>query len=322
MQTLTTTETRTLHVTLLEPRLKHSTIFQWFDGLQGGEQFDILNDHDPKPLYYEMLATRGPIFTFDYVENGPINWRVRIRKNDNSENITVGEIVAKDIRKAARLKKLGIDFCCGGKKTLKSVCDEKGLDYSAVQEELKKEDNVAASDKNKYQEWNADFLADYIFNQHHLYYYDNEEMITQLTEKVAARHGAHYPELIQLHSAVTELQAELKAHFAREEEVLFPFIKQISAAIRNKKYDALDASAIDKVIGMMESDHDHAGEILEQIAELTNDFTPPQGACNSFQLLYAKLNDLQDDLHIHVHLENNILFPKVLELQKAYMSNK
>jgi regulator of cell morphogenesis and NO signaling len=122
-----------LNVTLIEPRLKHPTIFKHFDALKEGEAFQILNDHDPKPLYYQLLGERGNIFTWSYLEQGPQWWKVQIKKNDLANGETVGEIAAKDIRKAEVFKKYGIDFCCGGKKSLKQVCEEKGLDVEIVE---------------------------------------------------------------------------------------------------------------------------------------------------------------------------------------------
>src|SRR5688572_19467030 len=121
-----------LNVTLLEPKLKHPTIFKYFDALEPGVGFMILNDHDPKPLYYQMLGERGNIFTWTYLEKGPTWWKVLIKKNDASTGETIGEIAAADIRKAEVFRKYGIDFCCGGKRSLKQVCEEKGLELSVV----------------------------------------------------------------------------------------------------------------------------------------------------------------------------------------------
>ncbi len=313
METLTPTGKKLLNVTLLEPRLKHATIFQWFDALDESDEFIILNDHDPKPLYYQMLAERGNTFSFEYLENGPMWWRVKIRKNDAGNDVTVGEIVAKDIRKATLLKQLGIDFCCGGKKTLQQACREKNLNYDVVQLELQ-DTPVAAGDKNNYNEWSPDFLSDYIYNQHHQYYYNNADLISELTGKVVFKHGDSHPGLVQLQQAVVQLQQELKHHFMKEERVLFPVIKQMAQAVRTNDTGNFSIPDVEEAIKVMEADHDMAGELLGYIETLTNGFTPPGNACNSFKLLYAKLYDLKEDLHIHVHLENNILFPKTKDL--------
>ena len=130
-------ESTVLNVSLIEPKLKHPTIFAQFDELTDGEDFIILNDHDPKPLYYQLLAERGNIFNWEYLEEGPIYWRVKIGKRKIHEGIeTLGEIAAKDLKKAQIFKKYGLDFCCGGKKTVKEACVEKGIDAVQVEKEL------------------------------------------------------------------------------------------------------------------------------------------------------------------------------------------
>ena len=165
-----TTVENILNVTLLEPRLKHPTIFARFDELNEGESLTIHNDHDPKPLYYQLLGQRGNIFTWDYLENGPEWWKIKIQKRIIGEgNETLGEIAANDIRKAQIFKKYGIDFCCGGKKTVKEVCAEKGLDINVIEKELAEADKVVASRPLPYNDWSLDFLADYIVNTHHSY---------------------------------------------------------------------------------------------------------------------------------------------------------
>lgn len=307
-----------LNVTLLEPRLKHPTIFQHFDELQPGEAFQILNDHDPKPLYYQMLALRGNIFSWSYLEEGPTWWKVQIRKNDKEE--TVGEVAAKDMRKAEVLKKYGIDFCCGGKKTLREVCEEKGLDEKKVAAELEASQltpTVAALDFNR---WHPDFLADYIYNQHHLYYYNERPVILELMDKVAARHGAHQPELHALSALVNRLADELDSHFVKEEKIVFPFIKAAAQAKNTGNFEGLRSlPSLTEPVRVMEAEHEGAGEILEQMRKLTDDYTPPAGACSSFQFLYKKLKALDEDLHQHIHLENNLLFPKALTLEKELL---
>lgn len=305
-----------LNVTLIEPRLKHPTIFKHFDALKEGEAFQILNDHDPKPLYYQLLGERGNIFTWSYVEQGPQWWRVQIKKNDLQSGDTVGEIAAKDIRKAEVFKKYGIDFCCGGKKSLKQACEEKGLDVDIVEAEL--ENPVqATSAANDYNRWEPDFLADYIYNQHHLYYYNELPVLKGLITKVTQHHGGHHPQLKYMYSLFGQLVQELDTHFMKEEKIVFPFIKALVIAKRTGDFDALNSQpSITDPIRIMEVDHDNAGEILAQMNKLSNDYTPPADACNSFQFLYKKLKDLEEDLHQHIHLENNILFPKALRLEK------
>lgn len=129
--------TEVLNVSEIEPKLKHPTIFQHFDMLEAGEGFMIDNDHDPKPLYYQLLGERGNIFTWEYLEEGPDRWKVRIAKKNMVVGETVGELVAKDMRKAEVFKKFGIDFCCGGGKSIKEASAEAGVSEEEVQKALK-----------------------------------------------------------------------------------------------------------------------------------------------------------------------------------------
>ncbi|MEO8770597.1 MAG: DUF542 domain-containing protein, partial [Ferruginibacter sp.] len=130
----------------MEPRQKHPTIFIRFDELLEGESLTIHNDHDPKPLYYQLVGERGNIFTWEYLEEGPEWWKVRIAKRISGEDDeTLGQIAAKDLSKAQIFKKYGIDFCCGGKKTVKQACAEKGLDFTKIEQELQQADKIPTS---------------------------------------------------------------------------------------------------------------------------------------------------------------------------------
>lgn len=306
-----------LNVTVLEPKMKHPTIFKYYDALQPGEAFYILNDHDPKPLYYQLIAERGNVFTWTYEEQGPIWWKVLIKKNNADEGPTSGELAAADVRKAEVFKKYGLDFCCGGKKSLKQACEENNIDSAVIEKELLdavKENRKATFDFNK---WQPDFLADYIYNEHHQYWYDEQPILSDLVSKVVGHHGKAHPFLAKLNELYTTLRHELNAHFLKEEKVLFPHIKQL---VKAKDLSAtpveFNLENIDEPLQMMEADHEAAGEILRELRALTNDYTLPSDACNSFGLMYHKLKSLEEDLHQHIHLENNILFPKAAALHK------
>lgn len=308
----------TLDVTALEPRLKHSTIFEIYDELIPGEAFIINNDHDPKPLYYQLLAERGPVFSWEYLENGPAVWKVKIGKNAGTEtDPTIGEIVTKDYRKAQVFKRYGIDFCCGGKKTIKEVCDKKGIDAAAVTKALESIANDTSSSENDYTKWDIGFLTDYIINTHHQYVKENTPFIVELANKVAKVHGDQHPEVLEVARLFNQVAEDLTLHLSKEEKVLFPFIKEL--ALVQREGGKLPESAFGNVsnpIHVMESEHEQAGELLHTIREITNDFTLPENACNSYTILYKKLDEYENDLHKHVHLENNILFPKALLAEK------
>ncbi len=315
MQTITD---NILNVTLLEPRQKHPAIFVRFDELEEGETLTIHNDHDPKPLYYQLLGERGNIFTWEYLEQGPQWWKVNITKRISGENDeTLGQIAAKDLRKAQIFKKYGLDFCCGGKKTVKQACAEKGLDVTRVEQELQQADTLPSSRPIPYGEWSLDFLADYIVNTHHSYVKKNLPDIKAYAEKVMRVHGGRHAELIQIHQLVEEINAELSAHLIKEERVLFPYVKDLIAAKNNiQSLHAAHLGTIQNPINLMEMEHEMVGKNLDKIRELSDNYTLPEDACASFSLLYRLLDEFEEDLHLHIHLENNILFPKAIELEK------
>jgi regulator of cell morphogenesis and NO signaling len=308
-----------LDVTIIEPRLKHPTIFEHFNKLSPGSAFVIHNDHDPKPLYYQLIGERGNCFAWTYLLNGPEIWEVEIRKNDPGQHVeTLGEIVSKDLRKAETFKKLGLDFCCGGKKSLETACKEKGLDILQVRQELEKTANASsAAPQHDFGSWNLAFLSDYIVNVHHAYVKQNLPVLLELSEKVANRHGKSYPELLQIRNNVIALSNELLLHLKKEETVLFPYIKQLESASVNSNPSSKAFGFVQEPIAIMENDHDIVGRLADEIKTLSNNYTLPENACNSYGLLYKKLEDFENDLHMHIHLENNILFPKAVALEQA-----
>ena len=314
MQTITE---NILNVTLLEPRQKHPTIFVRFDELVEGESLTIHNDHDPKPLYYQLLGERGNIFEWQYLEQGPEWWKVKISKRISGENNeTLGQIATKDLRKAQIFKKYGLDFCCGGKKTVKEACKEKGLDVTKIEQELQQADKMPASRPLPYNDWSLDFLADYIVNTHHSYVQKTLPDIRAYAEKVMKVHGNRHPELLPIYQLVEEVNAELTAHMVKEEKVLFPYIKELVAASKNAQpLHAAHFGSVQNPINMMEMEHEMVGKNLAQIRELTNNYSLPEDACATYSLLYRMLDEFEEDLHLHVHLENNILFPKAPEIE-------
>jgi regulator of cell morphogenesis and NO signaling len=307
-----------LNVTLLQPKQKHPTIFARFDALNEGQSFIIHNDHDPKPLYYQLLGERGNIFNWEYLEQGPEWWKVRIGKNvTGAQQETLGQIAAKDLRKAEVFKKYGLDFCCGGKKTVKQACLDKGIDATKVEYELQQVDKNSGARPMPYDEWSVDFLADYIVNTHHSYVKKSLPEIRGYAFKVAQVHGALHPELFSIRQLVEKIFAEFSEHLRKEEEILFPFIKKLAASAPSQGTEnSCQVSTIQSPITVMETEHEMAGKDLEEIRVLSNNYSLPEDACASYSLLFRMLDEFENDLHIHVHLENNILFPKALALEK------
>jgi len=306
-----------IDVTVIEPRMKHPTIFNAFDQLTGGEAILLHNDHDPKPLYYQLLGERGNVFSWLYKQSGPEVWEVEIRKNvPGKQSETLGEIASKDLRKAEVFKKLGLDFCCGGKKSLEDACSEMGLDVDIVKTELENVSQTqSTTPSHDFSSWPLSFLSDYIVNVHHSYVTQNMPVLLDLSQKVAEHHGASNPELKKVYDKVDEMFCELKVHLKKEENILFPYIKQLENA--NGSPVAKAFASVQQPVSVMEHDHDIVGNLAKEIRELTNNYSLPATACNSYALLYKKLEEFEDDLHVHIHLENNILFPKVIEMETA-----
>lgn len=312
-------QTRVIDVTKIEPCLKHPTIFESFDTLAEGDAVLIHNDHDPKPLYYQLIAERGNTFSWSYVASGPVIWEVEIRKNVAGKNVeTLGEIAAKDLRKAEVFKKYGLDFCCGGKKTLEEACKEKGLDTVKVKEELEKPADIQSKmPQHDFNSWNLTFLTDYIVNVHHAYVKEHIPVLADLSQKVADHHGKTNPELEGIRDKVDEMLSELKVHLKKEENILFPYIKQLESSKTTGSEAPGGFGSILQPISVMENDHDIVGNLADEIRILSHNYTTPANACNSYSLLYKKLQEFEDDLHMHIHLENNILFPKAVEMEQV-----
>lgn len=315
-----TEEINILNVTELEPRTKHPTIFQWFDKLGPGEAFILHNDHDPKPLYYQMLSERGNVFQWEYLEEGPVWWKIRIarRTNDELGDKLIGQIAASDLRKAEVFGKYGIDFCCGGKQTLREACTEKGLDITEIEQELGQASTSRGQRPLEFNEWKLDFLAEYIVNMHHGYIKKTLPNMLAYAAKVASVHGAHHPELLRIQELAELAGQELTTHMDKEETILFPYIKSLAEAQESGK-DATPApfGTVQNPIRMMEHEHDEVGEMLAEIRSLSREYAIPEDACTSYTMLYRMLEEFEHDLHIHVHLENNILFPKATKMESA-----
>lgn len=309
-----------LDVTVIEPRLKHPTIFNKFDSLAGGEAFVIHNDHDPKPLYYQLLGERGNIFKWEYVAQGPEIWQVRITKLTPEEGETIGELVAKDYRRAEIFKKYGLDFCCGGKKSVTRACQEKGLDPAQVEQELQALADAPVARAENFDAWDLSFLADYIENSHHTYVREALPALSEYTTKIARVHGDRHPELLAIARHFAVVAAELNAHMPKEERILFPYIRQVNQAAKaGTTLERPGFGTIRNPINMMEMEHEAAGSSMAAIRELSHNYTVPADGCTTYRLAYAKLQEFEADLHEHIHLENNILFPKALELEQQVL---
>lgn len=229
---------------------------------------------------------------------------------------TVADLVTENIKTAHIFKKYGIDFCCGGGVTIQKACEKAGIDQQLLINDLMGIE-ASTSRATNYNQWELDFLTDHIINVHHAYVEENIPLLLQYSERVAKIHGHHYTELLEIKHLLRTVVGELSAHMKKEELILFPFIKRLVKAKREgSEVPQAPFGSVDNPIQMMEIEHEDAGEIFRRIAELTDNYTPPQAACNTYRAFFAKLDEFEQDLHQHVHLENNILFPKALQLEK------
>ncbi len=229
----------------------------------------------------------------------------------------VGDLVKENIKTAHVFKKYGIDFCCGGGITIERACRKENVVFEDLAADLMKLNEASATDQ-RYDKWELDFLADYIVNTHHAYVEEAMPMILSYAQKVASVHGHAHTPTIEIYKLFIDVVNELTPHMKKEELILFPFIKKMMKAKKEQTaFEAGRFGTVQNPIDMMESEHEVAGTILKQIAKLSNNYTPPEWACNTFKALYAKLEEFEQDLHLHIHLENNILFPKALTLEKA-----
>lgn len=233
---------------------------------------------------------------------------------ENIKNKTVADIVTENINTAHIFKKYGIDFCCGGGVSIEKACEKKNVDYGTLFSELQSVD--APKESYNYDKWALDFLVDHIINIHHAYVKEAIPLIYQYVDRVAKVHGHHYKQVVEIQKLFYQVADELELHMRKEEQVLFPYIKQLVEAIKKgEKVAPSPFGTIDNPIRMMMMEHDVAGDIMKKINELAENYNPPAEACNTFRALYAKLDEFEQDLHHHIHLENNILFPKAAELE-------
>jgi regulator of cell morphogenesis and NO signaling len=230
-------------------------------------------------------------------------------KSKEYKEISIGEIVAADFRAAEIFKNAGIDFCCGGKKSLDFACTEKSIDPSVIVKQLNEIEDVPVNQNQNFNDWGLSFLIDYIVNTHHKYVLKSLPELVFYTQKIAAVHGSHHPELKEVADLFEKVNAELLQHLKKEEEVLFPSIKEV---INSNSTVAKDT--IISEISRMSGEHEFAGGAMDKINEITSNYLVPEDGCNTYSLTFRILHQFEDDLHVHVHLENNILYPKALAL--------
>lgn len=238
----------------------------------------------------------------------------------NPEGMTLADIVKENIRAAIVFEEFGLDFCCKGKRPLTEACADKNIDTAEVVKSLENLNTNNSSEK--FDEWTPAFLVDYIVNNHHQYVRRMIPIVTLHADKVASVHGSNHPETIEIADLFLQVREELESHMMKEERVLFPYIKQIwNVKEKNEKLTPPPFGTIQNPIRMMEAEHVSAGDTMYKIRELSENFNPPADACNTFKALFSELKEFEEDLHKHIHLENNLLFPKSIELESELFNN-
>jgi regulator of cell morphogenesis and NO signaling len=237
---------------------------------------------------------------------------MRIEKSN-----TVAQVVSENIKTAHIFKKHGIDFCCGGGITIEKACQKNNVDFNILEDEMRSIDDKPGRAYD-YNSWELDFLIDHIVNIHHSYVIESLPIMYQYAEKVVKVHGHYYTEVVKIYELVQDVIKELTDHLKKEEQILFPYIKyMLYLKNEGQPLSPPPFNSVNNPIRMMENEHELAGDLFKEIARLTKNYTPPQEACNTFKALYTKMEEFEQDLHQHIHLENNILHPKAIALEES-----
>lgn len=234
--------------------------------------------------------------------------------------IKVKDVVTENFHAAELFEKLGIDFCCNGNRPLQEALDEKRISVAKFFEELNKVNISISSDNQRYAEWELNFLAQYIVNNHHTYVKNAIPEITTHLQKVYNAHVEKYPYIAEVQSTFALVAEEMINHMMKEERILFPLLKYLTESQKfNEKPKTNGFGTIKNPIRQMEAEHVSAGGAMEKIRTLTNNYSLPEDACTTFQVTYKELDEFEKDLHKHVHLENNILFPRAIEMEEVLL---
>lgn len=239
-----------------------------------------------------------------------------------THHTSVGEIVASDINLAAILNNYQIDFCCGGDKSLYTICEEKGLDFDDIVKELATNSQSLTTIGLQFDQWRTDLLIDYIVKYQHDYIRIQGPRTLQLLDKVASVHGDANPNLKVILQLFTESLGDLYQHLDKEEMVLFPFIYELlNTRQQGGSLPSFHCGSIENPISVMLSEHANEGDRFRRISELSHGYSCPEYACESYKLVMKLLQEFEANLHLHIHLENNILFHKAIDLQN-YLSKQ
>jgi regulator of cell morphogenesis and NO signaling len=235
-------------------------------------------------------------------------------------DMTVRDVAMKVPQSTRLFERLKIDYCCGGDKSLAQACASAGIDVDDVMKALAEMTRSTSQEERifDFQHVSLTELITHIVQTHHVFTKSELDRLQLLADKVLAAHGRNHPELVHLVELLAHLSADLKPHMFKEELLLFPYIMDMTAAAdQNRSAPCAPFGTVNNPIRMMMKEHDRAGEILRELRSLTSDYKMPGDACASYQTLYQALRNFEADLHQHIHLENNILFPKAIDLENG-----
>lgn len=236
------------------------------------------------------------------------------------EQLTVGEYVANDFRTAALFSEYGIDFCCKGNRTLDEVCAKKNINPVELEKKIQAVLQTKSDQSIDFKSWSPSLLIEYIVEKHHSYVEEKTPVILQFLDKLCKVHGERHPELFEINSLFKLSAGDLAQHMKKEELILFPFVqKMVKAQKENQPIQKPHFGTVENPIAMMQDEHTVEGDRFATIATLTDGFTPPEDACSTYRVAFQMLKEFEQDLHKHIHLENNILFPKAIELQANFV---
>lgn len=234
----------------------------------------------------------------------------------------VSDIVNNDYRTAEVFRKYGIEYCCAGRWPLRIICESKNLDPAKIINELEASmQTICIPNTIQFGEWDIDFLVDYIINIHHAYLKKVLPETKVQIEEFAIAHSKKFPELTSLVQRFHDLANEMLPHLQHEEDILFPYIRQIAHAFHNKEsYAGLLVRTLRKPVeNVMQHEHATVHTLISQIRQLTDLYTPPQNACTNHKVIFLKLREIDNDLTMHLHLETDILFPRAIEMEKKLL---
>jgi regulator of cell morphogenesis and NO signaling len=228
----------------------------------------------------------------------------------------IGDVVLKVPATMRVFESLNIDYCCGGQRTLAAACAHAGKDLQEVQDKLANLQVAAPapSDPKVWQSASLTELIDHIEATHHAFTRSELARVAPLMEKILSVHGDHHPELARVAQCFEAMDRDLRPHLEKEEQILFPFVRNLEAGNRATE---CCFGTVQNPIRAMQNEHEQVGDILRELRTLTHDYTPPQDACGSYRSLVMGLQNLEEDLHLHIYLESHLLFPRAIELETA-----